>query len=141
MHSHRLLDLSLGARLTCAALELLLSLKSSHTNEVPGVICDNKRYAKGINRVKVNVWERKVSILRYLVSSDCDRDPGSGRKYSFYLEISQDEGLINPHIIKSPSCQTLFAPEENFSRFLSTHCLTHPLAEEQSADRTSFGRG
>lgn len=78
---------------------------------------------------------------KYLVSSDCDRDPGSGRQHSFYLEISQDEGLINPHIIKSPSCHTLLAPEETFSRFLSTHCLTHPLAEEQSADRMSFGRG
>lgn len=94
-----------------------------------------------MNRVEVTAWGRNVPILRYLVSSDCDRDPGSGRKYSFYLEISQDEGLINPHIIKSPSCQTLFAPEKTFSQFLSIHCLTHPLAEEQSADRTSFGRG
>lgn len=37
----------------------------THNEVRGGVICDNKRYAKDINRVKVNVWERKVSILRY----------------------------------------------------------------------------
>lgn len=73
-----------------------------------------------------------------MCSNDSDWDPHSEGQNSFYWEKSQDEGLINPHIIKPR--QTLFAAEVTFSRFLSTHRLTHPLAEEQSTNITSFGR-
>lgn len=52
------------------------------------------------------MWERTFKSLdlnSYLVSEcNCDRDPHSEGQSSFYLEKSQDEGLINPHIIKSP---------------------------------------
>lgn len=81
-----------SAHLCCTEAPLITQAhRGACIHEIRGGVIMEKEICKGHKRSKSEYMVRTFK-----------RDPHSEGPNSFYLEKSQDEGLLNPQIIKSP---------------------------------------